>query len=51
MVDQRVGGSIRGRVKVAEEDSMAVKRAGGAFLGMDTATNWTKEGVLVHFFV
>jgi hypothetical protein len=40
-----------GRVKVAEEDSMAVKGVGGAFLGMDTAANWTIEGVGVHFVV
>ncbi len=40
-----------GRVKVGEEDSMAVKGAGSAFLGMDTAGNRTKEGVGVHFVV
>jgi hypothetical protein len=43
VVDQRVAGSMGGRVKVVEEDSTAVKGAGGAFLGMDTATNWTKK--------
>ncbi len=36
---------------MAEEDSMAVKGVGGAFLGMDTAANWTIEGVGVHFVV
>ncbi len=49
MVDQRVGGSVGGRVKVVEEDGTAVKGAGGAFLGMDTAANWTKKSVGVHF--
>jgi hypothetical protein len=34
---------VGGRVKVAEEDGTAVKRAGGAFLGMDTAADWTKK--------
>ncbi len=43
MVDQRVGGSVGDRVKVAEEDGTAVKGTGGAFLGMDTAANWTKK--------
>jgi hypothetical protein len=32
-----------GKVKVAEEDSTAVKGAGSAYLGMDTAANWTKK--------
>ncbi len=43
MVDQRVGGSLGGRVKVAKEDVTAVKGVGGAFLGMDTAANWIKK--------
>jgi hypothetical protein len=51
VVDQRVGGSMGGRVKVAEEDSTAVEGAGIASLGMDTAANWTKEGVRVHVVV
>jgi hypothetical protein len=51
VVDQRVGGSVGGRVKVAEEDSTAVKGVGGAFLGMDTTANWTKKSVGVHFVV
>ncbi len=51
MVDQRVGGSMGGTVKVVEEDGTAVKGAGGAFLGMDTAANWTKKSVGVHFVV
>ncbi len=51
MVDQRVGGSVGGRVKVAEEDGTAVKGVGSDFLGMDTAANWTKKSVGVHFVV
>jgi len=51
VVDQRVGGSVGGTVKVAEEDSTDVKGVGGAFLGMDTAVNWTKKSVGVHFVV
>ncbi len=51
MVDQGVGGSVEGRVKVAEEDSTAVEGAGGASLGIDTAGNWKKEGVGAHVVV
>jgi hypothetical protein len=43
VVDQRVGGSVGGRVKVVKDDGTAVKGVGGAFLGMNTAANWTKK--------
>ncbi len=39
MVDQGVCGSMRGGVEMTEEDSMAVKGAGSALLGMGTSTD------------
>jgi len=36
---------------MAEEDSAAMEGAGGALLGMCTATDWTEEDVGVHYVV
>lgn len=48
MVDQRVCGSMRGGVKMTEEDGTAVEGAGSALLGMVTSADWTEEDVGVH---
>jgi hypothetical protein len=40
-----------GGVEMAEKDSAAVEGAGGALLGIGTATDWTKEDVGVHSVV
>jgi hypothetical protein len=51
VVDQRMGGSMGGRVEMAKWDSLAGEGAGGASVGMETAANWAEKVARAHVVV